>query len=144
MISPICRIWRNRQKKKKKIIDKKNRLRAACYVLSCCSHDQLFAMLWTRACRPPLSVGILQARILEWVDISPPRWSSWPRDQKPLLLCLLNWQARSLPLAPPGKPKLVVAKSRGVRSEINGWIFFSLNKLNKILNNNKEFLVSTN
>ena len=26
------------------------------------------------------------------------------RDANPLLLCLLNWQAGSLPLAPPGKP----------------------------------------
>ena len=42
---------------------------------------------------------ILQARILEWVALSS-RGSSRPRG----LLCLLHWQADSLPLAPPGKP----------------------------------------
>ena len=39
---------------------------------------------------------ILQARILEWVAIPFSRASSWLRD----LLCLLHWQAGSLPLAP--------------------------------------------
>ena len=32
------------------------------------------------ACQAPLSIGILQARILEWVAISFSRGSSWPRD----------------------------------------------------------------
>ena len=31
----------------------------------------LFATLWTIACQAPLSLGILQARILEWVSLSP-------------------------------------------------------------------------
>ena len=39
--------------------------------------------------------GILQARILQWVAISSSRGSN---------LCLLHWQAGSLPLAPPGRP----------------------------------------
>ena len=39
--------------------------------------------------------GILPARILEWVDISYSRGSSQPR----LNLCLLFWQADSLPLS---------------------------------------------
>ena len=42
--------------------------------------------------------GILQARILECVAISFSRGSS--RESKPSLLCLLHWQADSLPLAP--------------------------------------------
>ena len=28
----------------------------------------------------------------------------WTQERSPLLLCLLHWQAGSLPLAPPGKP----------------------------------------
>ena len=47
--------------------------------------------------------GILQARILEWVAISFSRRSSWSRGQSCLSLCLLHWQADSLPLAPPGR-----------------------------------------
>ena len=35
---------------------------------------------WTIARQPPLSTGILQARILDWVAISS-RGSSWPRNQ---------------------------------------------------------------
>ena len=38
------------------------------------------ATLWTVACQPPLSLGISQARILEWVAISFSRGSSWPRN----------------------------------------------------------------
>ena len=37
----------------------------------CCalllSHVRLFSTPWTIACQAPLSMGILQARILEWV-----------------------------------------------------------------------------
>ena len=36
-------------------------------VLSCISCVQLFATLWTEAHQASLSLGILQARILEWV-----------------------------------------------------------------------------
>ena len=43
-------------------------------------HVPLFATPWTIAHQAPLSRGILQARILEWVDISF-RGSSQPRDQ---------------------------------------------------------------
>ena len=48
------------------------------YVLS---HIQLFATLWTVAHQAPLSMGILQARILEWIVISFSRGSSQSRDQ---------------------------------------------------------------
>ena len=40
-------------------------------MLSRFSHVQLFAILWTIARQAPLSVGILQARILEWVVMPP-------------------------------------------------------------------------
>ena len=36
---------------------------------------------WTETCQAPLSMGILQARILEWVAVSSSRGSSKPRDQ---------------------------------------------------------------
>ena len=50
-------------------------------------------------CSPPDSLvhGILQARILEWVAMSPSRESSWPRDQTHFSPSLLHWQAVSLP-----------------------------------------------
>ena len=37
------------------------------HMLGCFSCVQLFVALWTVACQAPLSVGILQARALEWV-----------------------------------------------------------------------------
>ena len=46
------------------------------YVLSCFSRVQLFVTLWAVACQAPLSMGVLQARILEWVAISSSRGSS--------------------------------------------------------------------
>ena len=45
------------------------------------SRVQLFATSWTVAHQAPLSMGILQARILEWIAISFSRGSSWFRDQ---------------------------------------------------------------
>ena len=47
------------------------------------SRVQLFVTQWTVARQAPLSVGIFQARILEWVAISLSRGSSRPRDQTP-------------------------------------------------------------
>ena len=42
---------------------------------------QLFETPWTVALQAPLSMGILQARILEWVAMPSSRGSSQPRDQ---------------------------------------------------------------
>ena len=42
---------------------------------------RLFATPWTVAHQAPPSMGILQARVLEWVAISFSRVSSWPRDR---------------------------------------------------------------
>ena len=53
--------------------------------------------------------GILQARILEWAAMSSSRGSSQPRDWTHLL-CLLPWQAGSLPLTPHGKSYIQVYK----------------------------------
>ena len=62
-------------------------------------------------CSPPGSSvhGILQARLLEWVAKPFSRGSSRPRDRTHIS-CLLHWQAGSLPLAPPGKPKVMDKK----------------------------------
>ena len=51
------------------------------WVLSHVSHVQLFTTLWTIAHQAPLAMGILQARILEWVTMSSSGGSSQPRDQ---------------------------------------------------------------
>ena len=40
----------------------------------------ILATPWTVACQGPPSMGILQARILEWVASSFSRGSSWPRN----------------------------------------------------------------
>ena len=48
----------------------------------------LIVTLWAIACQAPLSMGILQARILGWVAMPYSRVSSQPRDQT-CLLCLL-------------------------------------------------------
>ena len=50
-------------------------------MLSCFSSVQLFATLWTIARQTPLSMEILQARILEWVAMSSSKGSSPLRDQ---------------------------------------------------------------
>ena len=50
-------------------------------VLSCSVVSRLFATPWTVAHQGPLSLGILQARILEWVAVAFPRGSSQPRDR---------------------------------------------------------------
>ena len=50
-------------------------------VLSHFSHVQLFATIRTVALQAPLSMGIFQARILEWVAMHSSRGSFQPRDQ---------------------------------------------------------------
>ena len=76
--------------------------RCAC-VLSFCSPVALFVTPWTVA--PPGSYvhGILQVRILEWVDTPSSGGSSWPRDQtcvssiscigRQILYCCAIWEA---------------------------------------------------
>ena len=57
---------------------------------------------------PGFSVhGILQARILEWVVFAVFQGIFSTQGSNLSLLCLLQWQAGSLPLAPPGKPNIV-------------------------------------
>ena len=72
------------------------------------SSIQLFVGPWTVARQAPLSMGILQARILQWVAMSSSRGSSQPGDQTHISLCLLHWRADALPLVPPGKMDIKV------------------------------------
>ena len=74
-----------------------------------CTHVRCVASvvsdsLWPVGCSPPGSsvCGVLQARMLEWVAMPFSRGSSQPRDET--RLCLLQWQAGSIQLAPLGKP----------------------------------------
>ena len=50
-------------------------------ILSHISQVQLFATLWTVARQAPLSMGILQARILEWVAMPASKRYFPPRNQ---------------------------------------------------------------
>ena len=56
-----------------------------CNTALCCavslSRIRLFATPWTVAHQAPLSMGVLQARILEWVAMPSSRGFSHPRDQ---------------------------------------------------------------
>ena len=64
---------------------------------------QLFVTLWTVAQQTPLSMGTLQARILEWVA-RPLLQGIFPtQGSNPCLLRLLHWQASCLLLVPAGK-----------------------------------------
>ena len=71
------------------------------YVLSCFNCVQLFVTPWTAACRAPLSMGILQARILKWVAMPPSRGLPNPElePRSPAL------QTDSLLPKPPGKAR---------------------------------------
>ena len=75
------------------------------YVL-CCAQSlscvQLFTIPQTMVRQAPLSMGILQVRILEWVAIPSSRGSSQPRDRTQVS------KVDSLPSEPPGKILLLL------------------------------------
>ena len=62
------------------------------------SHVQLFATLWIVTWQTPLSMGFSRQEYWGGLQFPPPE--DLP---DPCLLCLLHWQAGSLPLAPPGQ-----------------------------------------
>ena len=70
------------------------------YIMRPCMLSQfiyvwLFPTLWTVASQAPLSMGFSRQEY----------WSRLPfQKSNPDLLCLLHWQAGSLPRVPPGKP----------------------------------------
>ena len=47
----------------------------------CILYIYIFVTPWSVACQAPLFMGILQARILEWVAMPSSKGSSQPRDQ---------------------------------------------------------------
>ena len=66
------------------------------------SHVQLFETPWTAAHHAPLSMGLLQERILEWVAMPSSRVSSQPRDYSDLshhsqILYCLSHQGKLFP-----------------------------------------------
>ena len=69
------------------------------------SYVRLFATPWTAACKAPPSMGILQARILEWVAMPSSNKSSQPRDRTQVS-CFAGEQAGFSPSEPPGKASL--------------------------------------
>ena len=80
-------------------------------LLSHFSFVQLSETLWTVACQARLSMGILQARILEWVALCSSSEFSWPRDRTHVsgisyISCIGRWVFCCfflIPLAPPGE-----------------------------------------
>ena len=61
---------------------------------------QLFGTTWTVSHQTSLSMGILQAGVLEWVVMPSSRGSSQPRDQTQVF----HIAGRFLPSEPAGKP----------------------------------------
>ena len=62
-------------------------------MLSCFSHLQLFVTPWTVAHQAPLSKGILQATVLEWVAMPSARGFSQPSDRTCIssVCCFVRW-----------------------------------------------------
>ena len=68
----FCHSWRGNDK-----ISSLN----SCMRVTHLSHVWLFATPWTVACQSPLSMGIFQARIQQWISMPSFRGFSQPRDQ---------------------------------------------------------------
>ena len=52
-----------------------------CFCAYALSHVQLFETSWSVDCQTPLSMGILQAGVLEWVAVPFVRGPFQPRDR---------------------------------------------------------------
>ena len=64
---------------------------------------------WTVARQAPLSMGF--SRQEYWSGLPHPPPGDLPNPGiEPCLFCLLHWQVGSLPLAPPGKPVIMMGK----------------------------------
>ena len=67
------------------------------------SFVQLFATLWNIACQSPPSLEFFRKEY--WSGLPCPSSGDLPNPGiKPTSLCLLHWQAGSLPRVPPAKP----------------------------------------
>ena len=64
-----------------------------CGALSHFSLVQLFVIPWTIARQAPLPMGILQARMLEWIAMPSSRGSSQSREQTQVsyVSCIARW-----------------------------------------------------
>ena len=65
-------------------------------------HVQLYETPWTAACQSPLSMGFSSQEYWSGLPCPPPGDLPDPGIELVSLTSNLNWQAGSLPLAPPG------------------------------------------
>ena len=93
-----------------------------CCVLSSSVVCEIFVTRWTAAHQAPLSMGILQVRILEWVAYPFSRGSFQCRNQTRSHAL----QTDSLPAGPPGKP--VILLYVGAAFKCSAWQQKRLNK----------------
>ena len=76
-----------------------------CAQSGCFSYVRLFVTPWTAAHQAPLSMVVLQTRILEWVAMPSSLGSSRPRDGNQVAMHLqATLQVGPLPTKSPGKP----------------------------------------
>ena len=69
------------------------------------SSAHLFVTLWTVACQAPLAIGFSRQKYWSGLPCRPPGDLPDPGiGSASRVLCLLQWEAGSLPLVPPGKP----------------------------------------
>ena len=92
-------------------------------VLSRFSHVWLFVTLWTIARWATLSMEFYMQKywngchtLLQGIFLT----QGWNLH----LLCLLHWQADSLPLVPPGKPSRCPSESKCSKSSVYKWVPF--------------------
>ena len=97
--STLSLFWKNSKHAEKL---KEYRMNICMCMLSCFSCVWLFSTPWTVACQVPLSMGILQSRILEWVAMPSSRGSSQPRDQT-CVSCNFCIASGFFTAEPPGK-----------------------------------------
>ena len=92
-----------------------------------CMHAKSFQLCSTLCnpmdCNLPGSsvLGIFQVSILEWVAMPSSRRSSRLQGSDPHLLCLLNWQADSLPLRHLGSPKFDTPPRQAIKPQFPTW-----------------------
>ena len=100
--------WRMAKKNKVSKVKKKKKVWSYDKELLLCMLSRfscvwLFMTLWTVAHQAPVSTGILQARVLEWVAVLSSKGASGLKDWT-YVSPLLHWQAGSSPLVAPRKP----------------------------------------
>ena len=67
---------------------------------------RLFVTPWTVACQAPLTMGFARQEYWSGLPCPPAGYLPDPgTEHVSLMRRLPHWQVRSLPLAPPGKPK---------------------------------------